>query len=198
MSRQKAKGNSFERSIAQDLTEVFQLPFTRTFGSGAFLGGKNQHRRAGVSKAIQNASLGDIACPTEHGWDFIIECKSYASLNFNGIIQGYCDKLSGWISEVRFDANNKANHMVCFKIDRAGVYIVLPYVEDKAKELLEVEVPYMMYPYYSYNEEKEVNELDSWYCVVNYNYLNGAYNDEFPEMQQAVKQYLEYLAKELE
>lgn len=197
MSRQKQKGNSFERDIAKDLTEIFNLPFSRTFGSGAFLGGKNFHRRAGVSKAVQNASLGDISCPAEHGWEFIIECKNYADLNFNGIIQGYCDKLSGWIGEVRYDAENKLNHMVCFKINRAGVYIALPYVKDKAMYLMDVEVPYSLYPYYTYDEELEENTIEQWYCIISYDYLYGTYNESYPGMQKAVKHYIEHLATKL-
>ena len=165
MSKAKNKGNNFERLVAQDLTDIFNLPFSRTFGSGAFLGGKNFHRRAGVSKAVQNASLGDISCPAEHGWNFIIECESYADINFNGIIQGYCDKLSGWIGEVRYDAEDKPNHMVCFKINRAGVYLAIPYVKDKAGYLMNVEVPYTLYPYYSYNEELKTNTLEQWYLL---------------------------------
>ena len=194
MSKAKQKGNSFERDVAKDLTDVFNLPFNRTFGSGAFLGGKNFHRRAGVSKSVTKASLGDIACPEE--WDFIIECKSYADINFNGIIKGYCDKLSGWISEVRYDAENKSNHMVCFKISRAGVYIVLPYIKDKAGFLMDVEVPYTLYPYYSYDEELKENTLEQWYCVIDYSYLVGEYSD-YPLMQKAVKQYIEHLATEI-
>lgn len=197
MSKSKNKGNSFERAVASDLTTIFELPFNRTFGSGAFLGGSNFHRRAGVSKSIQNASLGDIACPADNGWNFIIECKSYADLNFNGIIKGYCDKLSGWIGEVRYDAEDRANHMVCFKINRAGVYVVLPFVKEKASELMDKEVPYTLYPYYVYDEELDENKLAEWYCVIDYAYLVGEYNESDASMQIAVKDYIEHLATKL-
>lgn len=197
MSRQKNKGNSFERAVASDFSNIFELPFNRTQGSGSFIGGKNQYRKSQISSHLVTSSRGDIVCPAEHGWDFIIECKSYASINFNGIIQGYCDKLSGWIGEVRYDAEDKPNHMVCFKIDRAGTYIAIPYIKEYAEKLIEVEVPYTLYPYYSFNEETEENILSQWYCIVNYSYLAGDYNENYPEMQKAVKNYLEYLAKEL-
>lgn len=197
MSRQKNKGNSFERAVASDLSNIFELPFNRTMGSGSFIGGKNQYRKSQISTHLVTASRGDIVCPAEHGWNFIIECKNYADLNFNGIIQGYCDKLSGWITEVRFDAENKSNHMVCFKINRAGTYLALPFIKEKADYLMSVEVPYTLYPYYAYDEELEANTLEQWYCIISYEYLAGDFNESDPSLQQAVKLYIEHLATKL-
>ena len=44
-NRQKAKGSTFEREIANDLTERYGEKFIRTPGSGAYVGGKNAVRR---------------------------------------------------------------------------------------------------------------------------------------------------------
>jgi hypothetical protein len=136
-----------------------------------------------------NSSLGDIVTPDN--WNFIIECKSYASINFNGIITGYCDKLSGWIVEVSFDSDNEPNHMVVFKIVRNGTYIAIPMIEGISDKLTGYKVPHTLYPYYYDTDEQEDNLR--WYVVLDYDILMGAYEAE-PMMQQIMKRHVLHLA----
>ena len=60
----KRKGSNFERKVVKLLEERFDMPFSRTPGSGAF---------ATTHKTIQEMS-GDIITPA--GFKFCIECKS--------------------------------------------------------------------------------------------------------------------------
>ena len=43
-SPQKAKGSGFEREVAKFLSDLYGESFIRAPGSGAYIGGKNQHR----------------------------------------------------------------------------------------------------------------------------------------------------------
>ena len=65
MSRQKQKGNAFERVTAEHLTKVFDLKFFRTPGSGAYVGGSNFHRAYDMTNSQQLLLEGDIVVPEE-------------------------------------------------------------------------------------------------------------------------------------
>ncbi len=75
MSRQKQKGNAFERATADHLTKVFDLKFFRTPGSGAYVGGRNFHRAAELTNSQQLLLEGDIVVPEELSY-LKFECKT--------------------------------------------------------------------------------------------------------------------------
>lgn len=193
MSKSKQKGNSFERNVAQNLSSIFGMDFTRTLSSGAFIGGKNQHRKARLSNSMINASLGDIVTPDEWG-TFVIECKAYKDFSFHNLLQGYDATLSGWLNEVLFDSEEKDCHMLVFKINLLGCYFALPYVEYYHKRLMDVPVAHSLYTHYHGDELEKLGK----YIILDWKNLYGAYNDEFPEIQEILKNYIKHLAvKEL-
>ena len=85
MSRQKQKGNAFERVIAEHLTKVFDLKFFRTPGSGAYVGGRNFHRAAELTNSQQLLLEGDIVVPEELG-HLKFECKTLKKFSFSSLL----------------------------------------------------------------------------------------------------------------
>lgn len=82
MNRNKEKGKAFERAVANHLTDVFNLSFTRTPNSGAYVGGLNAFRMKSLSDSQILLTEGDIIVPDELH-QLKIECKSYKSLSFH-------------------------------------------------------------------------------------------------------------------
>lgn len=122
-SKQKSKGNSFEREVANYLTKLTGKTYTRSAGSGAYVGGSNNHRIAYINAAQTKTCLGDIVCPD----NCIIECKSYASIPWHQIIQGECKQLDKWIAQLEHDLSSVSSEWygeLWIKITRQGIYKV--------------------------------------------------------------------------
>lgn len=118
MNRNKEKGKAFERAVANHLTEVFGLSFTRTPNSGAYVGGLNAYRMNRLSDSQILLTEGDIIVPDElHNMK--IECKSYKQLAFHQMFTT-CKQLDEWIDQAKSD--DKVWFLI-FKINRAGTYI---------------------------------------------------------------------------
>ena len=167
----KQKGNAYERSVAELLTNLFGAEFYRTARSGAYTGKSNSFRRDSMSSETAKAFIGDIIPP--EGYNIVIECKNYASIRggFNGIVAGDCAGLEGWIGEVHFDSRNELPHLLFFKINKLGQFIALPKkffdLEAIDKLVTELALTYTRY-YYTNNEgTKEV------YYVISDYYLSG-------------------------
>lgn len=105
----KAKGNTFERKIANLLSERFEAhtgikqSFRRNADSGSFMGGKNQSRM--LTHDLSKATFGDLITPDN--FKFTIECKAYkVPLSFKALVDQKCAFLDSWISQAEQDANN--------------------------------------------------------------------------------------------
>ena len=59
-SPQKAKGGSFEREIAQFLSNLYGESFIRAPGSGAYVGGSNKSRKEVLHEGQVRSFKGDI------------------------------------------------------------------------------------------------------------------------------------------
>ena len=118
MNKNKNKGKAFERVIAKHLTEVFDLSFTRTPNSGAYVGGMNMFRMKQLSDSQILLSEGDIIVPDEL-YNMKIECKAYASFTFHQLFST-CRQLDEWIEQASSD--DKVWFLI-FKINRAGTYV---------------------------------------------------------------------------
>ena len=144
MSMQKNKGNGWERDVCKYFGELFGGNWTRTLGSGNFLGGKNAFRRQFVSKNQSQMMFGDISAPDEY--NVIIECKAYKDISFNKIIDGNCAQLNTWIQQNEDDLKTKGDNsfqMIVFKINGRGKYVCLPIDESFTSNLKS----YMLYNY---------------------------------------------------
>ena len=86
-SRQKAKGNNFERTIAKHLSSVFECNFERVPTSGAMTGGLNAHVLERLSESQKLLLEGDLIPPDEMP-NLKIECKSLKKISFSSFLSG--------------------------------------------------------------------------------------------------------------
>lgn len=125
-NRSKAKGKAYENEVCDLFNAVFNLPFKRTFTSGAFFGGKNKDRLAQFDNGQIVASRGDIHMPKELS-HIIIECKSRKEIAFHQFMQKDGSKeLDSWIEQVEIDFNVSDDATIClviFKPNRKGHFI---------------------------------------------------------------------------
>lgn len=105
----KNKGNTFERKIANLLSdrflEVTGIPksFRRNADSGSFFGGANKARTE--THDLSKASFGDIITPEEFA--FSIECKHYKDPpSFSSLIKQEVAALDKWITQAEQDAES--------------------------------------------------------------------------------------------
>jgi hypothetical protein len=118
------KGKKFERDIAKSLSDrfVFLLGkpkgFMRNPSSGAYFGGKNQHRA--FDTLDENVTAGDIIVPKN--FKFTIECKHYATPpSFKSLIEGA--SIASWDKWIKQSLSDKQSSkkdyiMVVMKYDR--------------------------------------------------------------------------------
>lgn len=125
-SPQKQKGNSWEREVAQYLSEIYGSPFMRAPGSGAYIGGTNTHRKQIMSEGQIRTFKGDIIPGT--GFELLnIECKSYKDFAFHQILSGTTNKqLETWIEQAMEVADTGDFTVLFMKFSRQGTYIATP------------------------------------------------------------------------
>ncbi len=126
-SKSKTKGNAFERDVSKFLNKVYNTDgFTKTMGSGAFVGKGNWAKRSGLDQNIKVALAGDIITPT--WFPFSIECKHYSDTpNYATIIKGPDVTLDLWLGKSIHDAiNTQLIPLVFFKTDYKGAHVALP------------------------------------------------------------------------
>ncbi|WP_421921408.1 putative PDDEXK endonuclease [Marinobacter salarius] len=122
-SPSKNKGNQEERAIAQILTDLYQQTFVRVPTSGAWTGGKNQHRAATLDDSQLAARKSDIQPPT--GWKINIEIKHYADLPFHNLIKQDCKQLDTWIDQLEQVSSQDDVDIIFFKISRKGRFVAV-------------------------------------------------------------------------
>lgn len=118
-SRQKAKGNNFERTVAKHLSGVFGYNFERVPTSGAMTGGMNAWVLERLSESQKLLLEGDLIPPDELS-NIKIECKTLKKFNFSSLIKGN-KTMDDWIDQA------KSNHKIwflIFKINNRGSFIV--------------------------------------------------------------------------
>ena len=98
-SPQKAKGSGFEREVAKFLSDLYGESFIRAPGSGAYIGGKNQHRTAVLHEGQVRSFKGDIV-PGQSFSKMNIECKFYADFPFHLLLSGDCKVINTWIEQL--------------------------------------------------------------------------------------------------
>lgn len=128
-ARSKIKGNSGERELCKHLSTILGGSFIRVPNSGAFIGGKNIHRKSTLSEAQTRHRKGDIV-PPDHLPRLVIEAKSYADFPFHLLLRpAPLPKLDQWIGQTLEVADPEDAVFVAFKINRIGWTVVLPEAE---------------------------------------------------------------------
>lgn len=123
-SPQKAKGNSWERTIAIYLSDLYGESFIRAPGSGAYIGGKNQSRTQFLHEGQIRNFKGDIV-PGESFTKFNAECKSYADFPFHQVLAGSCKQLDTWLDQLMSVADDGDLNILFVKINRKGKFIAV-------------------------------------------------------------------------
>lgn len=123
-SPSKNKGNSFEREIADFLTNTYGERFIRAPGSGAYVGGKNTHRKQFLHEGQIRNFKGDIV-PGESFSKLNAECKSYKDFPFHQLFSGSVKILDLWIEQCMEAADEGDFNILFMKFNRKGKYIAV-------------------------------------------------------------------------
>lgn len=126
----KNKGSTFERKIANILSEKFmertgiKTSFRRNIDSGSYFGGKNQSRvdTHDLSKAV----FGDLVAPDN--FRFSIECKHYKEPpSFAMLVKQDWKVLDKWLEQATQDsANSGKEFAIIIKYNNVDEIVVLP------------------------------------------------------------------------
>jgi hypothetical protein len=123
-SPSKQKGNSFERQIADYLTALYGEKFIRAPGSGAYVGGKNSHRKEMLHEGQIRSFKGDIV-PGESFARLNAECKSYKDFPFHQLFSGTVKILDSWIAQCMDVADDGDFNIIFMKFNRKGQYVAV-------------------------------------------------------------------------
>lgn len=118
----KQKGNSGEREIAKILSEALGGSFVRSNASGAFIGGKNAHRKNVLSENQIKNTKGDIV-PPDNMTNLVIEVKSYKEFRYHQLFSE-CSMLDGWTKQAKETAEKNDFWILVFKANRMPWSIV--------------------------------------------------------------------------
>lgn len=121
-SPQKAKGSSWERDVAQYLSKLYNESFIRAPGSGAYIGGSNNHRKELLDEGKIRTFKGDIV-PGESFAKLNIECKSYKDFAFNLLYTSECKVLDQWLDQLLAPADKTDINILAMKFNRKGKFI---------------------------------------------------------------------------
>lgn len=123
-SPSKAKGNSFERQTADFLTNLYGEKFIRAPGSGAYVGGKNTHRKEVLHEGQIRSFKGDIV-PGQSFPKMNAECKSYKEFPFHQLFSGEVKLLESWIDQCMDVADEGDFNIIFMKFNRKGTYVAI-------------------------------------------------------------------------
>ena len=124
-SPSKNKGASFEREVATFLSKVYNESFVRAAHSGAYIGGRNVHRKNVLSENQIKSFKGDISPPDT--WNkFNTECKNYGEFPFHLLFAGDCKVLENWIEQMMDVTEDGDMNILFIKITRKGKFVVVP------------------------------------------------------------------------
>jgi hypothetical protein len=123
-SPSKNKGSSFEREVANFLSNLYDESFIRAPGSGAYVGGKNQVRKQYLDEGQIRSFKGDIV-PGQSFVKFNAECKSYKDFPFHQLYSGDCKVLDGWIEQMMDVAEDGDLNILFMKFNRKGKFVVV-------------------------------------------------------------------------
>lgn len=133
-SPQKAKGNAWERKVAEHLTALYGEKFIRVPHSGAYIGGSNAHRKEYLHEGQIRSFKGDIV-PGQSFPKFNAECKSYKDFPFHQLFQGSCKQLDEWIEQTMDVADTGDFNIVFMKFNRKGTFVAVHLTDTKSISL---------------------------------------------------------------
>lgn len=122
-SKSKNKGSSYERQVAKYLTEHYGESFHRIPNSGAYIGGKNTHRRNNLDTSQTKSFKGDINAPDT--WvHFNAEAKFYADFAFHQLFSE-SKQLEDWLEQLMTTSDPHDVNILFMKFNRKGSYVAV-------------------------------------------------------------------------
>jgi hypothetical protein len=134
-SPSKSKGNSFERQTADFLTKLYGEKFIRAPGSGAYVGGKNTHRKQLLHDGQIRNFKSDIV-PGESFPKLNAECKSYKDFPFHQLFSGNVKILESWIDQCMIAADAGDFNIIIMKFNRKGTYVAVELTNNTCLQLV--------------------------------------------------------------
>ena len=131
-SKSKAKGSSWERTIADHLSDLYGESFIRAPGSGAYVGRSNQSRKEFLHEGQIRIFKGDIS-PGPSFRKFNCEAKNYADFPFHMFFEGTVKPLEKWLEQLMEAADDGDFNVLCMKITRKATLVA---VEAKHSSLV--------------------------------------------------------------
>lgn len=132
-SASKNKGKAGERELAKILSKIFDEKFGRVFGSGAFLGGKNAHRRDEANSIQILSSRGDLI-PPQSMPKLVLECKWYKAMPWHQFLgnepikileyQAKKSEQPGWLQQCYNSVHNNEIWFLCMKFNNQGWFVL--------------------------------------------------------------------------
>lgn len=123
-SKSKTKGKSYERYIANFLSDLYKESFTRVPHSGAYIGGQNFTRIDKLSENQTRGFKGDIIPPDTFPL-LVIEAKNYGEFQWHNLALGKDVKqLNEWIKQAQESCEEKDKWLLCVKISRQGEFVL--------------------------------------------------------------------------
>ena len=156
-TRSKNKGKSYERDIANFLSELYQESFTRVPHSGAFIGGQNFARIDKLSENQTRGFKGDIIPPDTFQL-LVIEAKNYGEFRWNQLALGQeVKQLDEWIKQAKDSCEPQDKWLLCVKISRQGEFVLW---DPTLWNELKYRMSYRDYHYLDYKTFWEVNKTE--------------------------------------
>ena len=122
--KSKNKGKSYERDVANFLSELYGESFTRVPYSGAFVGGQNIKRTATLSEDQTRGYKGDIH-PGPSFPKLVIEAKNYAEFSWPSLaLNKTSAQLDDWIQQAIDSCEPGDMWLLCIKITRQGQFVL--------------------------------------------------------------------------
>ena len=122
--KSKNKGKSYERDVANFLTELYGESFTRVPYSGAFVGGQNIVRTETLSESQTRGFKGDII-PGPSFSKLVIEAKNYAEFSWaNMALRKPNAQLDEWIGQAQESCEPGDKWLLIVKITRQGQFVL--------------------------------------------------------------------------
>jgi Holliday junction resolvase len=107
------KGKNFEREVAKILSVITRCDWQRVPMSGAFSTNNNSE---------DPRFSGDVFTENKEYENFVIECKSYATLEISELFNNN-SKFYGWIKQAKEESKGKP-WILFIKIKNKGVYVL--------------------------------------------------------------------------
>ena len=131
----KSKGKTGEYSIVNYLNKLSGHNFLRTPNSGSNVGASNRNKLIKMTKGQVDVFLGDLICPEDTKFRWVIECKNYANIPIHALLQNgkEAKQIFDFIDQLEYDVESLMNlkiesreHLsfLFLKITRVGEYII--------------------------------------------------------------------------